>query len=333
MNALATTIRKYPLLSFWLLAILLAVLAIPLAIVTDVSSLFVAITEQTGEIPTTNILQALPLASQVEGGLAAVAVMAYQPATPLIAAFIVAFIIARRAGVMELISRYRPWREGVEWREGVKVWMVAIVTLVAVKLAMAALMYLLKGPTMWPQYTWSIDILSGTFLLVFITSLFADGGGLLEETGWRGFALPRLLQRMSSLRASVVLGVMWSLWHVPVKIGVLSSGLSSFLAFYALFTAICIFYTIVITYFFNRLGGSVLIGITLHGLMNDSAGLVGNAGQTGAVEDMIQMLIAAGCFGVAALVLVWLSGKELGRRNGTSSIGNPRASQALASSN
>lgn len=39
--------------------------------------------------------------------------------------------------------------------------------------------------------------------------------GLGEELGWRGFALPELLQRTGPIRASLILGGCWALWHVP----------------------------------------------------------------------------------------------------------------------
>jgi membrane protease YdiL (CAAX protease family) len=37
-----------------------------------------------------------------------------------------------------------------------------------------------------------------------------------EEIGWRGFALPRLTERMGPLAASAVIGVLWTFWHVPM---------------------------------------------------------------------------------------------------------------------
>jgi membrane protease YdiL (CAAX protease family) len=49
------------------------------------------------------------------------------------------------------------------------------------------------------------------FLLIYA---FTDGIG--EELAWRGFALPRLLVRHSALIASLILGVIWALWHLPL---------------------------------------------------------------------------------------------------------------------
>ena len=57
--------------------------------------------------------------------------------------------------------------------------------------------------------------LAGVVLAEFVRVLFL-GGPVQEELGWRGFALPRLQQRTNALNASILLGLVWGLWHLPL---------------------------------------------------------------------------------------------------------------------
>lgn len=70
----------------------------------------------------------------------------------------------------------------------------------------------------------TVTVLSGDLLkslwsvaLIFAFNLLF-GGTLGEEIGWRGFALPRLLEKYSPLQASFILGTIWALWHLPIDI-------------------------------------------------------------------------------------------------------------------
>lgn len=49
-------------------------------------------------------------------------------------------------------------------------------------------------------------------MLIFLS---AAGGGN-EEWGWRGFALPEMLEGASAVRSTLVLGALWALWHIPL---------------------------------------------------------------------------------------------------------------------
>ena len=58
-----------------------------------------------------------------------------------------------------------------------------------------------------------VTLVSAISLLIF--SIF-PGSAMGEELGWRGFALPHLQSRHSALGASLVIGVIWGCWHLPL---------------------------------------------------------------------------------------------------------------------
>lgn len=125
------------------------------------------------------------------------------------------------------------------------------------------------------DFAWNPNPFSINFFFGFLVAMFLDAGGVGEETGWRGFALPLLQHRMTPISASLVLGVLWSLWHIPAKPDLLTNSFLYFLLFFGLFTIRLTVLAIVMTYFCNRVGGSTLIAITMHGSHNDSVGLQG----------------------------------------------------------
>ena len=108
----------------------------------------------------------------------------------------------------------------------------------------------------------------GRYAIVIFFITFLLGGPLGEEPGWRGFALPYLQKRHSPLRASIILGFFWSLWHAPLDI---TGGFEFLLpgfegVVYRLVMMIPL--TLLFTFFYNRTKGSVLIAILLHTSVN-----------------------------------------------------------------
>ncbi|WP_164880557.1 CPBP family intramembrane glutamic endopeptidase [Clostridium manihotivorum] len=120
---------------------------------------------------------------------------------------------------------------------------------------------------------------SSIFYIVFyFFAIMLFGGGVNEEFGWRGFLLPRLQRKLHPFTASVILGIIWSVWHIPLfaitpdnyLIGNLGVGLS--FTFYVIET---IWLTTIFTWLYNRTKGSLLAVILFH-TMDDTVLLIAN---------------------------------------------------------
>lgn len=97
-------------------------------------------------------------------------------------------------------------------------------------------------------------------------------GPLCEELGWRGFALPRLLERFSPFTASVILGFLWGVWHLPSFFlgGMVQAGMSILL-----FLLNAVLLSIFVTWVFQYTRGSVLITVLIHYTVNFCATMIG----------------------------------------------------------
>jgi membrane protease YdiL (CAAX protease family) len=142
----------------------------------------------------------------------------------------------------------------------------------------------------------------------FLPSLLV--GPLGEEPGWRGFALPRMQSMYGPSRASLVLGVLWSGWHLPLF---LLHGWSSapVWAFFAINTSLSVF----MTFGHNLSRGSVLVAILLHTVHN-SAGAPLHMFLDGAALRGHFDEITACSFLVGAAVLMISTTGHLGRNAG-----------------
>jgi len=148
---------------------------------------------------------------------------------------------------------------------------------------------------------------------------FLDQGALLEEVGWRGFAGPELQKLLNNpLSAAVLVGVCWGLWHLPrdVTAGVIERlGVFSYLVqFLPAFVLGTVSVSIIACYFMNRLGGSIVAAIVVHGITNDAIGISGNASITDALTPFHQATKNLP-FAAIAAGIVFLSGRTLGLRD------------------
>ena len=171
-----------------------------------------------------------------------------------IAAIAVAALIDGRREVGALLRKVAVWRVGVRW------YLVALLGPVCL-LAVSTWVNVLTGAkvvTQGPLVDWSE---LGKLFGFQVVGVFA---GAWEELGWRGFALPRLLKRVSPLVASLGVGVLWAVWHIPLFMsGELPwADAASLVVLSILFTAV-----------FVRTKQSVLIAFLMHAAFNAAGGI------------------------------------------------------------
>ena len=145
-----------------------------------------------------------------------------------------------------------------------------------------------------------------TFPLVIVL-----GGPLFEEPGWRGFALPRLQPLHGPLVGTLILGLLWALWHLPeflIPSWAESSGGTGFLAIVK-FVLIAIAFAIVTTWVFNNTKGSVFIAILVHTSIDTFSIPMGGLFSPSEVANGILL-----SFGVLVGLIVALTRGRLGYR-------------------
>ncbi len=175
-------------------------------------------------------------------------------AGPLVAAVVVSALQGGGSGVRGLFAQAAKWKFALRW------YLVAILALPAINLFNIALFYDSVPPDMGWLVVTPVLIYGQIWVVV------------AEEFGWRGFALPRLQNRYGSLGATLILGPIWALWHLPMFFTEGSPQFSENVpASFAMYTVIVFFISIIFTMIYNRSGGSVLACMLLHAFLNIAA--------------------------------------------------------------
>ena len=206
---------------------------------------------------------------------------------PFLAAITTAAVVGGGRGVRAYFRRLIHWRVGVGW------YLVAFLAPVAGWAMVAYVNVLLGAATPSPARLagWSTIV---TATLVFLINHFT---GAWEEPGWRGYALPLLLRRHSPLVASALLGVMWTLWHLPLFL----TGLIPWPDAAVVFPL-----TFVFTAIYLHTAGSVLIAFILHATINGAGAFF--VGLFGGGDRVRMYWILAVLCSLIAIVAIVISG-------------------------
>jgi len=217
-----------------------------------------------------------------------------------IAGVVMILVTAGQAGLHDLWQRLTRWR--ISW-----VWYAAGLSPVLLYGLAAAI----AGGFSSADFSASsisralFSLQAGFFVSIFLR------GALGEELGLRGFALPRLQEKMSPFRASLIIGVLWGAWHLPVLIG---RDVLSIVAF----SLLAIGLSFLFTWLFNGSGGSLIPVLLFHATQNWEEGFETVFPSLVGTDWELVSTLGLLLLGVLAGVLVWRKGtnREWSQTNG-----------------
>ena len=194
----------------------------------------------------------------------------------------VTWVAGGREGLRELFSKVVLWRIGLKWY--------AIALFVPIAMAFLAIgLYTILGNA-------APDLAPASQLLPIVLSAVFTGA-MGEELGWRGTALPRLQARWNALISSLILGVLWGLYHLP---SFLLSGLPLQDMPLIPFMMAVLGLAILVTWTFSHTGGSLITVFLYHFAFNFIVSATGISG----APALFRLL--AGICGVVAIAVIAL---------------------------
>lgn len=224
---------------------------------------------------------------------------------PAIAAVVVTAWTAGRPGLRDLGARLLRWHVPLRW------WLMALSPLGLLAVALPAMA--LTGEVL-PAAA-GFGLFSGTPAIgaAGVAALVVVVNALGEETGWRGYALPQLQRLLAPLPATLVLAVVWFAWHLPY-FWLLDTYRHFAPPMYAVMFLGLACGAVVLTWVYNRSGGSLLLAVVWHGVYNLATG-------TAAADGTPQVVVTAGVMVLGVSLVV----QELrARRQGRPSVLGPR---------
>jgi uncharacterized protein len=210
---------------------------------------------------------------------------------PSLTGILLTRIVDGRKGVRSLFSRMFQWRLPLKWY-----------TVFFVPPALVLTVLFGLKTIVSPSY-------APNFFLMGI--LFGVPAGYLEEIGWMGYAFPKMRLQSNALAASILLGLLWSIWHLPVidYLGTATPHGAYWLPFFLAFTSVMTATRVLICWTYSNTK-SLLLAQLIHVSSTGSLVIFSVPRLTGGQEAMWYGLYAIGLWVMIAIV-VNIVGKRL----------------------
>jgi len=214
---------------------------------------------------------------------------------PSLAAAIVVGAIEGREGVARLFAKFIQFRVPAKW------YLAGLIP--AGLVALAVLAYRVTGGLTQGSVPLTVGFWASLVLISILT------GATGEEPGWRGFALPRLLERYSPLGAGLLLGFLWSFWHLPLWFTTGYSG-ATLLSYILAFIVGVVSLNMLMVWIYLRVPDSLAPMFLAHFTFNFGIELVGPAG-LGLGASLPLMSWLAGLLLLTAVIIWAFRGLDL----------------------
>jgi CAAX protease family protein len=226
---------------------------------------------------------------------------------PALAAIIVATLVSGKLGLRDLFGRLLRWRVGIQW------YLIALLMPAFVALLAIAFNNWTGGAApnfsaaVYPFGSPETPFLQKLIVMFLIFTLGFDGLG--EEIGWRGYALPKLLEGRSALFSSLVLGALWAVWHFPFALtkGTFLSEVPLYWFFINLLAL-----SVIYTWIFNNTNQSLLLALLFHAAGNTTSNLLPILPPAASDLKISYFTLALNC--VIAILIAFLSNASLQSR-------------------
>jgi len=222
--------------------------------------------------------------------------------SPSMIGLIMAYITQGSWGLSSLIAKCVHWRIGMIW------YLIAL--LVTPVLFFVTVFSMSQARTAFqmpnPSFIW-------TYLSALAFGFF--GTSIVEELGWRGFALPRLQQKYGPLIGTLILGVLWAIWYIPswflTSRGVQGNNLIETGVPFIQYAGSVLGSAFIYTWLFNRSNGSLLLSILFHSSLNVTFSLFPSAFFPSLFQPdtFTHLFSKIGFLPVAILVIIFTKGR------------------------
>lgn len=212
---------------------------------------------------------------------------------PTLSAIVISWLIGGWGEVKNLLKGFLKWKVSIKW------YLAAFLLMVA-PLIFAGIYLLLGGPAPGP-----VPGLTFPLILFYLLATLLSGP-LSEEAGWRGFALPRIESKFNALTSSLILGLIWACWHIPLHF------VETRIPFY-IFIFLNLVISILITWGYNNTKGSLIISVLFHFCFNFNGAFI--TGYLGLLPQMIFYIGGGIMIGVyLIIVILYFGSKKLSRK-------------------